>query len=535
MRSGIKAINAPKQVPSGQAHKDSETRYRRLFETAQDGILILDAATGFITDVNPFLIMLLGYSREEFLGKELWNIGLFKDIESFKEAFRELQAKQYVRFEDLPLKTKDGRSVNVEFVSNVYIESGRGVIQCNVRDITNRKREEGKRRAIEQQFEQHLRQAQKMEAVGGLASGIAHDFNNLLMVIQAYTEMLQSSLSIQDSLRRNTEQVLKAAERGASLTRQLLAFSRKQIISPVVLDLNTLIDETAKMLRRIIGEDIELRVALAEPLWAIEADPDQIVQVLMNLCVNSRDAMPQGGVLTITTENMTVDEGGIGEAAYVAPGNYVLLSVTDTGTGIDKGLQEQIFEPFFTTKEVGKGTGLGLAMVYGIVEQSGGYVRVDSKLGLGACFTVYLPKVERAIASKVSAGGESNPQGTETLLVVEDEEFIRTAICEFLRSLGYTVFAASSGQEALLVASQQEHIDLLLTDVVMPKMSGRELSQMLGSLRPHLKTIFMSGYTDDAVLRNGVLELSTYFLQKPFSLGTLARKVSDTLGREPHV
>jgi CheY-like chemotaxis protein len=351
------------------------------------------------------------------------------------------------------------------------------------------------------------------------------------MVIQTYTEMLQESLPIRDALRRNTEQVLKAAERGASLTGQMLAFSRKQLTSPTVVDLNAVICDTAKMLTRLIGEDIEFRVDPGESLWAIKADPDQIAQVLMNLCVNSRDAMPQGGTLTIATGNVRWAEENVGRHADIPVGDYVMLAVTDTGAGVSGDLLEQIFEPFFTTKEVGKGTGLGLAMVYGIVKQSGGYVWVDSEPGKCTCFTIYLPKAEGAIAPKVSANAEAHPRGTNTLLVVEDEQCIRDGICEFLRSLGYKVFGASSGEEALGVASEQEQIDLLITDVVMPKMGGRELSQMLGGLRPELKTIHMSGYTDDAVLKHGVHEWSATFLQKPFSLGTLARKVRDALGR----
>jgi CheY-like chemotaxis protein len=323
---------------------------------------------------------------------------------------------------------------------------------------------------------------------------------------------------------------MKAAKRAASLTGQMLAFSRKQIISPVVLDLNTAINETVKMLKRLIGEDIEFQFDPAESLWAIKADPDQIAQALMNLCVNSRDAMPQGGTLMITTGNVTVEAGHVGEHhPGVTPGDYVELLITDTGTGISKELLEQVFEPFFTTKEVGKGTGLGLAMVYGIVKQSSGHVWVDSELGMGSCFTIYLPRVKATIGTEISANGEARPRGTETLLVVEDENALREVMCDYLQSLGYTVFCAGSGREALAIASQQEHIDLLITDVVMPKMSGRELSQMLGSLRPELKTIHMSGYTDDAVLRHGIQEFGASFLQKPFSLATLARKVYDTL------
>jgi signal transduction histidine kinase/ActR/RegA family two-component response regulator len=392
-------------------------------------------------------------------------------------------------------------------------------------DITERKKAEEKIHTLEDQ----LRQAQKMEAVGRLAGGVAHDFNNILMVIQSYTEMLQDRLPIQDSLRMNTEQVLKAAARGASLTGQMLAFSRKQILSPVVLDLDTVVSETARMLKRLLGEDIEFRINSAASLWKIEADPDQIVQVLMNLCVNARDAMPQGGTLTVATGTVTVDEGD-GAHSYLLPGEYVMLSVTDTGTGISEDLREQIFEPFFTTKEVGKGTGLGLAMVYGVVKQSGGYVWVDSKIGEGACFKIYLPRVKGVMEPEISAKAEVRPRGTETLLVAEDEGALREAVCDYLQGLGYTVLAASSGHEALLMACQHEgRIDLLITDVVMPKMSGRELSEMLGSRRPDLKTVYMSGYTNDTVLRHGIRERGATFLQKPFSLGTLARKVRETL------
>jgi CheY-like chemotaxis protein len=369
-----------------------------------------------------------------------------------------------------------------------------------------------------------------MEAMGQLASGIAHDFNNILMVIQSYTEMLQGSLPADDPFRGNTGVVIRAAQRGASLTGQLLAFSRKHIISPVVLDLNAVTNETTKMLRRIIGEDIELQVH-SESLWAVKADPDQIVQILMNLCVNSRDAMPQGGTLTIATGNVTVEDQGIDGQPHISPGDYVKLSVTDTGTGICREVQEQLFEPFFTTKEVGKGTGLGLAIVYGIVKQSGGFVWVDSEPGKGACFTIYLPRVKGALVPEMSLKGEKQTRGTETLLLVDDEEALREALCLYLRSLGYTVLVASSGQQALLVAKQQGRIDLLITDVVMPKMSGRELSLTLGSRRLDLKTIYMSGYTDDAILRHGIHEMGTCFLQKPFGLGTLARKVRDTLYR----
>jgi PAS domain S-box-containing protein len=394
-------------------------------------------------------------------------------------------------------------------------------------DITEQKRAEQDVQALEQQ----LRQAQKIEAVGRLAGGIAHDFNNLLMVIQSYTEMLQDSLPENDSLRNNTEQVLKAADRGASLTKQLLAFSRKQVLSPAVLDLNVVVSEAAEMLKRLIGENIELRLNSGESLWAVRADPNQLAQVLVNLCVNARDAMPEGGILTIETRNFTMDDSLVGKYPYVRVGNYVQLLVTDTGTGISEEVQEQMFEPFFTTKERGKGTGLGLPTVFGIVKQSGGYMWADSEVGRGACFTICLPKVRGVLEADVPAKPELRQKGTGTILVAEDEEALREAMCDYLRSLGYTVLAASSGPHALSLASLHEgYIDLLVTDVVMPKMNGGELSKALGKQRPGLKTMYMSGYTDDAAVRYCIREEGVAFLQKPFSLAVLARKVHEMVG-----
>jgi PAS domain S-box-containing protein len=469
-----------------------------------------------------------GLKQDTIRGK--CHYDLFPDLpEHWKEAHCRAFAGESPQNEEDQV-TLDGKPHTLRWKIHPWGDSGceTGGIIIYIEDITDRKRTEQEMRALEQQ----LRQAQKMEAVGKLAGGIAHDFNNLLMVIQSYTEILQQGLPTRAPLRKNTQEIMKATDRAVRLTRQMLAFSRKQVLSPVVLDLNAVVDETAKMLRRLIGEDIELRVSAVESLWAVEADSDQVVQVLMNLCVNARDAMPQGGTLTIATENVKVEEGGIGRQPYVSLGDYVRLSVADTGTGISKEIQEQIFDPFFTTKEVGKGTGLGLSTVYGIVKQSGGYVWVDSELGQGACFTIYLPRVKRAIAPDMSAKAETRSRGTETILVAEDEEALREAVCDYLSSLGYAILAASSGQQALSVAIKREgHIDLLITDLVMPKMSGRELAQMLGSLRPELKTIYMSGYTDDGALQHGIPELGAAFLQKPFSMGTLARKVRDMLAR----
>jgi len=508
--------------------RESEERFRQVVEGAPVAMYI--ETGGFYRYLNPAAVAMFGAeSASQIVGQ-----GFLERIHPASRAAVTERArvvredKTVAPFLEERLLRLDGTVFDGEVTAVPFMFEGRNGAIVFIRDITERKREEDRRQKLEQQ----LRQAQKLEAVGRLAGGIAHDFNNLLMVIQSYTEMLQDGLPIHDVSRRNTEQVLKAAHRAISLTGQMLAFSRKQITSPVVLDLNAVIDETAKMLKRLIGEDIEIRVVPADSLWVIEADSDQITQVLMNLCVNSRDAMPEGGLLTIATNNITVEDGSTGCPPCVAHGKYVKLSVTDTGMGISTEEQEQIFEPFFTTKEVGKGTGLGLAMVYGIVKQSSGYVWVESEVGRGACFTIYLPRANGSIASDTLAKADAPPQGTETLLVAEDEEALREAICGYFRGLGYTVLAASSGQQALSVASaHMGHIDLLITDVVMPKMSGRELSQVLTSLRPDLKTIHMSGYTNDAVLRHGIQEMDATFLQKPFSLATLALKVRDTLGK----
>ena len=507
-----------------QAERELQTtteRLKAILENAPVGIVTANQQNRF-EQTNPAFQRMTGYSADELLQMEWTALTHPDDMErniGLVDGLLHGNGKNY-DFEKRYI-LKDGKIIWVRVVGSRLDDDHKISI---IEDITDRKRTEQALLASEQQ----LRQAQKMEAVGRLAGGIAHDFNNLLMVILSYTEMLQDSLPAHDALRKHTREIMRAAERAASLTGQMLAFSRKQIISPVVLNLNTAINKTAKMLTRLIGEDIEFRVDTAEAVWAIEADPDQLAQVLMNLCVNSRDAMPQGGTLTITTGNVTVGTGGLSDHPDISPGDYVMLSVADTGTGISKNVMDQIFDPFFTTKEVGKGTGLGLAMVYGMVRQSGGHVWVESEVGKGTCFTIYLPRVMALVDFETSANTEHHPRGEGTVLVVEDEDALREAMCNYLRSLGYVVLEANSGPEALVVANQQGDIDLLITDVVMPKMSGRELSQMMESLRPGMKTIHMSGYTDDAVLRHGIEEGAS-FLQKPFSLGTLARKVHDAL------
>jgi two-component system cell cycle sensor histidine kinase/response regulator CckA len=391
---------------------------------------------------------------------------------------------------------------------------------CMALDVTDRK-----------QLEAQLRQAQKMEAVGRLAGGIAHDFNNLLMVIQGYTELLLNSMGESDPLRRNAEQIHQAAERAASLTHQLLAFSRKQVLAPKVLNINSVVADMEKMLRRLIGEDIELITMMPSGLWQVKADRSQIEQVILNLAVNARDAMPRGGKLTIETGNVELDNQYSHQHAVVTPGHYLMLAVTDTGVGMDPETQAHVFEPFFTTKEKGRGTGLGLATVYGVVKQSGGYVWVYSEPGQGTTFKVYLPRVEEAVGPHERRREAAAPRrGSETILLVEDEKGVRELAREYLEHIGYTVLAAQSSTEALeIVQSHSGQIHLMLTDVVMPGASGRELADQVAQLRPKMKVLFMSGYTDRAIVHHGILAPDTILLQKPFTLNTLACKLREIL------
>ena len=379
-------------------------------------------------------------------------------------------------------------------------------------------------------LESQLRQAQKMEAIGQLAGGVAHDFNNLLNVILGYSEMVLSDLGDNDPHRPRIEQVRKAGERAASLTRQLLAFSRKQVIQPRVLDLHALMAEMEKMLRRLIGEDIDLSIGAQPGARRIKADPGQIEQVAMNLVVNARDAMPQGGRLAIETASVDLDERFARDHPGARPGSYVMLAVSDTGCGMTPEVQARIFEPFFTTKEPGKGTGMGLATVYGIVKQSGGYIAVDSEPGRGSTFRIYLPPTLEATEAALPQEGAASPRGSETVLLVEDDPSVRNVVHDALRNYGYAVLETGDPEEAIrLCQGHKETIHLLMTDVVLPKMSGRALATRVSSLRPGVRILFMSGYTDDAIGQHGVLDRDVAFLQKPFHLTVMVRKVRDVL------
>jgi two-component system cell cycle sensor histidine kinase/response regulator CckA len=625
----------------------SETRFRRLFEAARDGILLVDADTGKITDVNPFLAKTLGYSREELLHRKLWDIGLFEDVEMCQRTFERLQEDGYVCHENLPIRHKSGDRIEVEFVSNVYDVDGQKIIQCNVRDITERKRaakalsesEERFRLTFDQaavgiahvspdgqllrvnhkfcdivgysaqellagkfqeitysadleadlthvhrmlagetqsclmekrfvrkdgslvwvnltdalvrhssgdpkyfisvvqditgrkHLEGQLLQAQKMEAIGRLAGGVAHDFNNLLTVIIGYCQILLTRLGDRNPICLEINEIKMAGERAAKLTGQLLAFSRRQIVRPEVIDLNTVVMDIDQLLHRLIGEDIRLVTAVEPGLWLVKVDGGQIGQVIMNLAVNARDAMPDGGTITLQASNVDLDDEYARGNVGVKSGSYVMLSVSDTGCGMDAQTKDRMFEPFFTTKEQSKGTGLGLSTVYGIVKLHNGHISVASTEGTGTTFKIYLPRVEGAVKPCGESPAEAKQiRGTETILLVEDDDQLRHLTSQILRDQGYTVLEADSGAEALLLS--QRHlgpIQLMLTDIVMPDMNGYVLADRLRPSRPDTVVQFMSGYQSDAIWNNGLMPKDTSIVIKPFTPAQLLHKLREIL------
>jgi two-component system cell cycle sensor histidine kinase/response regulator CckA len=508
------------------ALRDSEGRYRLLFESNPFPMWVFDVENLSFLAVNEAAIVHYGYSKDEFLGMTIKDIRPVEDVprllNNITNGSQNPDGSTAWRHQK-----KDGTIIEVEITSSPLSFAGRPAKFVLAIDVTERKKSEAALRELEDQ----LRQSQKLEAVGQLAGGVAHDFNNLLTAISGHSEMCLRRLNPEDPLHRRVEQIKKAGDRAAALTRQLLAFSRKQILHPKVIDLNDIVVDMNKLLRRLIGEDINLMLSLGVDLGKVKADPNQIEQVLMNLCVNARDAMPKGGKLTIETNKVQVGEEFSSYHMSVPPGKYVMLAVSDTGCGMDAATQARIFEPFFTTKEVGKGTGLGLATVYGIVKQSGGTIWVYSELSCGTTFKIYLPIVEDSVSHSPVINVEQDSQkGTETILLVEDEEIVRDMATEILRDSGYRVLEAKHGTEALTLCEQFDgQIHLMLSDVVMPNMSGRELAEQLSPQRSSMKVLYMSGYTDDAIVHHGVLDEGTAFIAKPFSPDALSRKVREVL------
>ena len=503
-----------------EALRESEKRLQKILDNSP-AIIFLKDTEGRYLYVNPQFGKLTVLTPEQILGKTDAEIFPPEQAAAFRaNDLKVLQAGVALEFEEV---ARHQDELYTSIVSKFPLRNTEGEVYaiCGIAtDITERK-----------SLEAQLRQSQKMEAIGRLAGGIAHDFNNMLTVINGFSELMLLSLPVGDPHRNTAEHIRQAGEKAATLTRHLLAFSRQQVLQPRVLDLNAVVANMDTMLKRMIAEDIDLLTILSPGSTPVKADPGQIQQILMNLVVNARDAMPDGGRLTIETADVVLDTDYARRHVGVSPGRYVMLAVSDNGCGMDKQTQARIFEPFFTTKEEGKGTGLGLSTVYGIVKQSGGNIWVYSEPGRGTTFRIYLPRIE-GVAEAIEPGKaqEPLPTGSETILLAEDDAGVRKLAKTILQTHGYTVLEAAQGEDALRLSGQHEGlIHLMVTDMVMPEMSGRELAERLKPLRPNMKILFVSGYTDKAMLHNGELDPGMAFLQKPFTPQTLARKVREVL------
>jgi two-component system, cell cycle sensor histidine kinase and response regulator CckA len=504
-----------------EAQRAGDERLRRMLQNSNDILAVMDAQ-GKLTAICGSFERTLGLRPEEMLGRSAFEIIHPDDVGRARATFTEAMAQPAAfRRDEYRLRHKDGSWVTVEVAGTRLLDDPlvQGVV-LNVRDISERTR-----------LEAQLQQAMKMEAVGRLAGGVAHDFNNLLTVIRGNVELAGFGSASPDALAQCLAEIGKAAESATELTRKLLAFSRQQIIAPVVLSLNDLVRDLEPMLRRLLGEDILLRTALDQALGKVRVDPGQFEQVLMNLAVNARDAMPDGGRLTLETRNVELDEAYCALHSGVRPGPRVLLSVSDTGHGIPPEVREHLFEPFFTTKPAGQGTGLGLATIFGAVKQAGGSIEVYSEPGLGAAFKLLLPRAEGPVDTR-PAGGPStaSTRGSETVLLVEDDPGVRDVVRTFLQRQGYQVLQASNGAEALSVARQHPgRIELLMTDVIMPGLNGREVAEKLLEIHTEMKVLFTSGYTEDVIVRHGIEERSLSFIGKPYAFQDLARKLRQIL------
>jgi len=494
-------------MPAKKLLKHKDRKFRLLFAEHPQPMWILDAQKRHILEANTAAASLYGYTEDELRGMDLALLerGEANPVGAASGCCRH--------------RTKAGVPIELEAATH-QIEYDGGVAHLAVlMDVTSRR-----------QLEEQLRQAQKMEAVGMLAGGVAHDFNNLLTIITGYSQLILNSLNPNDPNHHSAEQIMKAGERAAALTSQLLAFSRRQVLQPRVLDLNKLITATSTMLRRLIGEDIDLQLVLRPDLGLVSADPGQIEQVLMNLVVNSRDAMPKGGTLTIETANVELDETSSRRQLPIKPGQYAMIAVSDTGVGMDEVARDRLFEPFFTTKRSGHGTGLGLSTVFGIVKQSGGSINVYSVPNSGTSMKVYFPRIDEPAAIEAEAPGKAVVRGSETILVVEDDDMVLSLVRETLLRAGYHVLDAGGPAEARRMSENfRGRIHLLVTDVVMPKVSGRDLAIQLTERRPELKVLYMSGYTDSAIVNTGLLQREVAFVQKPFTPAGFLEKVREVL------
>jgi PAS domain S-box-containing protein len=509
-------------VATQAAHKallGSEAKFAKAFNANPSGMAIT-TLEGLVVDVNEAFLRTLGYAREEALGRTTVELGLWHSPEERTRAIKEAQVPGRVQTIEVEGRTKESARRTLLYSAELIELDGVTHVLVLTTDITERR-----------QLEDQLRQAGKMEAVGQLAGGVAHDFNNILTAILGYADLLAADLPAGDQRRDDVDEIRKAAHRATALTRQLLAFSRKQVLEPRVLGLNELVDNMDKMLRPILGENVELRAAPAADLHAVRADPNHMEQVILNLAINARDAMPKGGKLTIETANVELDEEYAARHVTVVPGHYVMLAVSDTGTGMDEATQKRIFEPFFTTKEAGRGTGLGLSTVYGIVKQSGGSIWVYSELGQGTTFKIYLPAVDAPAEDLSTAAAFARDlSGSETVLVVEDDEQLLHLAQRALEARGYTVLAADRGAAALEASRRHSGpIHVLLTDVTIPDMDGRALAEALRAERPGMRLLYMSGYADQAIVHHGVLDADVAYLPKPFTTEAIARRVREVL------
>ena len=510
------------------AIEETASRYRVLFEQSPFGILLLDPETRRAIEFNEAAHRQLGYSREEFASLTVADYEAWEKPEEIEEKIGKTLKGERIDFQTSH-RTKEGEIRDILVTAQAITLSDRTVLHMIFQDITDKTKAE---RELEQRTEQ-LRQSQKIEAVGRLAGGVAHDFNNLLTVIIGYCELMAIRIGEENPLWEDVQEINKPADRAAALTRQLLAFSRRQVLQPKVFEIDALVPEIDKMLRRLIGEDINLVTNLCAGAGKVKVDPGQIEQVIVNLVINSRDAMPGGGTITIETAVVDLDEAYVRAHGGAWPGPHVMLAVSDTGCGMDPETLSKAFDPFFTTKEKGKGTGLGLSTVYGIVKQSGGCLYVYSEPGRGTAMKIYLPRVTGETTPKDErrdAGFEDRFHGSETILLVEDEETLRKLASSILEGYGYTVLSAGNGEEALQLLNDTRGVPrLLLTDVVMPKLGGKDLSDRIKAIYPGTRVLFMSGYTDNAIVHHGVLKPGVSFLQKPFTPKALARKVRAVL------